>query len=124
MDVMDYFSDRVVTFSSDGATELDASFLSFPRSAGLAGPSVLSFISRIGAYAVTRSSELQNFSRGQDFHLPISGPELPGSYSVFSPLSVYYVFSGESFRVPGGRGSMKLSFNLRVAQSLFRTRWI
>ncbi len=26
MDVMDYFSDRAVTFSSDGATELDASF--------------------------------------------------------------------------------------------------
>ena len=34
MDVMDYFSDRAVTFYSDGATELDASFLSFPRSAG------------------------------------------------------------------------------------------
>lgn len=40
MDVMDDFSDRAVTSSSDGATELDASFLSFPRSAGLAGPKV------------------------------------------------------------------------------------
>ncbi|KAI5650779.1 hypothetical protein M9H77_36784 [Catharanthus roseus] len=59
---------------------------------------------------------------GKDFHLPISGPELPGSYSVFSSLSIYYssrfvkVFwssIGTSSGQEGIRGREKVRKNLR-----------